>query len=137
MPLTTAAIENARPGITPQGRTTAKSYKIGDSAGLYLQVTPAGGKWWRLKYRFGGKEKGLSLGVYPEVSLTDARRSRDHYRALLAEGVDPKGDLLKNIRVFQDKKNIQMVMKKGRIYADPARLRQERGKRDAARLEED
>ena len=89
MTLTIAAIENAKPGITPNGRTTTKSYKIGDASGLYLQVTPNGGKRWRLKYRYGGKERGFSLGVYPEVSLIDARRSRDLYRALLAKDIDP------------------------------------------------
>ena len=89
MSLTTAAIESARPGMTPGGRTTTKPYKIGDSPGLYLQVTPTGGKWWRFKYRFGGREKGLSLGVYPDVSLIDARKSRDLFRAMLKEGIDP------------------------------------------------
>lgn len=89
MPLTTATIERARPGVTPTGRATTKPYKIGDSSGLYLQVAPTGGKWWRLKYRFGGLEKGLSLGVYPEVSLLDARKSRDRFRAMLKDGVDP------------------------------------------------
>jgi hypothetical protein len=89
MALTTAEIEDAKPGITPHGRTTTKSYKIGDAAGLYLQLTPTGGKWWRFKYRFGGREKRLALGVYPDVSLIDARRSRDLYRSMLAEGIDP------------------------------------------------
>jgi len=52
-------------------------------------VSPSGGKWWRLKYRFGGKEKRLSLGVFPDVTLADARERRDEARKLLAEGVDP------------------------------------------------
>ncbi|MBI3561442.1 MAG: DUF4102 domain-containing protein [Gammaproteobacteria bacterium] len=51
--------------------------------------SPSGGKWWRFKYRFGGKEKRLSLGVYPEVSLKDARTRRDGARALLNGGTDP------------------------------------------------
>lgn len=89
MPLTTAAIEKATPGITPGGRATTKPYKIGDASGLYLQVTPTGGKRWRFKYRFGGREKGLSLGVYPDVSLTDARKSRDLFRTMLKGGIDP------------------------------------------------
>lgn len=89
MALTTAAIEKARPGITPGGRATTKPYKIGDSPGLYLQVTPEGGKRWRFKYRFGGREKGLSLGVYPDVSLVEARKSRDLFRTMLKEGTDP------------------------------------------------
>ena len=97
MSLTIAAIEKAQPGITPDGRTTAKSYKMGDSSGLYLLVSRAGGKWWRLKYRFGGRERGLSLGVYPDVSLTEARQARDSYRAMLATGVDP-GEHVKMLR---------------------------------------
>lgn len=54
-----------------------------------MEIAPAGGKWWRLKYRFGGKEKRLSLGVYPEVSLADARERRDAARRLLAQGIGP------------------------------------------------
>ena len=60
-----------------------------DAGGLFLIVTPAGGKWWRLRYRMDGKEKTLSLGVYPDVSLKDARARRDAARKLLADGVDP------------------------------------------------
>lgn len=90
MPLTDTAIRNAKPGITPAGKETGgKPYKMGDAGGLYLEVAPAGGKWWRLKYRYDGKEKRLSLGVYPDVSLKDARQRRDDARKLLADGVDP------------------------------------------------
>ena len=81
MPLNNTAIRNARPGD--------KARKLFDGGGLYLEVSPSGGKWWRLKYRFEGKEKRLSLGVYPEVSLKDARERRDAARQLLAHGVDP------------------------------------------------
>jgi len=56
---------------------------------LYIEVSAAGGKWWRLKYRFDGKEKRLSLGVFPDVSLKDARIKRDEARKLLASGIDP------------------------------------------------
>jgi hypothetical protein len=66
-----------------------KSKRVFDGRGLYLEVSPAGGKWWRLKYRFDGKEKRLSLGVYPEVGLKDARERRDECRKLLANGADP------------------------------------------------
>lgn len=81
MPLTAKACDNAKPLI--------KSYKLADGGGLYLEVTPAGGKYWRWKYRFMGKEKRLAFGVYPEVSLADARDKRESARKLLAEGVDP------------------------------------------------
>jgi Arm DNA-binding domain len=57
-----------------------KSKRVFDGRGLYLEVSPAGGKWWRLKHRFDGKEKRLSLGVYPEVGLKDARERRDKFR---------------------------------------------------------
>jgi integrase len=81
MSLTNTEIRNAKPGKKP--------VKLFDERGLYLEVSPAGGKWWRLKYRFGGKEKRLSLGVYPDVGLKDARDRRDASRKLLADGVDP------------------------------------------------
>lgn len=81
MPITDTAIRTAKPA--------GKARKLADEKGLFLLVTPNGGKWWRLKYRFGGKEKLLSLGVYPDVSLKDARDRRNEARRLLAEGIDP------------------------------------------------
>ena len=81
MPLTDIKIKQAKP--------RDKVYKLADEKGLYLEVAPSGGKWWRLKFRFDGKEKRLSLGVYPEVSLASARERRDEARKLLANGVDP------------------------------------------------
>ena len=81
MALTDTAIRNAKPG--------EKTVKMFDERGLYLEVSASGGKWWRLKYRFDGKEKRLSLGVYPDVSLKDARERRDAARKLLADGTDP------------------------------------------------
>mgnify|MGYP006285125107 CR=1 FL=1 len=63
--------------------------KYADGKGLYLEVAPSGGKWWRFKYRFNGKEKRISLGVYPEVNLKDARALCEDARRLLQEGVDP------------------------------------------------
>ncbi|MBY3564108.1 tyrosine-type recombinase/integrase [Rhizobium laguerreae] len=66
-----------------------KAYKLSDSGGLYIHVTPAGGKHWRLKYRFGGSEKLLSLGPYPAVSLAEARKARDDAKSALRDGKDP------------------------------------------------
>ncbi|TAM01410.1 MAG: DUF4102 domain-containing protein [Paraburkholderia sp.] len=70
-------------------KATGKLYRLFDERGMYLEVSAAGGKWWRFKYRFDGKEKRLSLGVYPDVGLKDARERRDEMRKLLAQGVDP------------------------------------------------
>jgi integrase len=84
MPLTDTAIRQAKPAT--------KARKLFDGAGLFLQVSPQGGKWWRLKYRFAGKAKLISLGIYPEVSLKQARDRRDEARKLLAEGIDPSGE---------------------------------------------
>lgn len=81
MPLTDTAIKNAKP--------SEKHIKLFDGGGLYLEVSPAGGKWWRLKYRFRGREKRISLGVYPAVSLKEARNRRDNAKTLLASGIDP------------------------------------------------
>lgn len=63
--------------------------RLFDGGGLYLELAPAGGKWWRLKYRFLGKEKRISLGVYPHVTLKDARDRRDAAKRLLTNGIDP------------------------------------------------
>lgn len=81
MSLTDTAIRTAKPGPKP--------YKLYDGRGLYLIVTPNGHKWWRLRYTFADKEKLLSLGVYPAVTLKDARALRDKAHAHIAAGVDP------------------------------------------------
>jgi len=81
MTLTLKDIERAKPGDRPS--------RLFDGKGLYLEIAPAGGKWWRVKYRFHGKDKRLALGVYPDVGLADARKQRDAARLLLAQGVDP------------------------------------------------
>lgn len=72
-----------------EARTRGKPFKLSDARGLFLLIAPAGGKWWRYRYRFGGMQKSLSMGVYPETSLNDARSRRDQARRLLASGIDP------------------------------------------------
>jgi integrase len=83
MALTNTEILNVKP--------QSKAFKLYDELGLFLQVTPSGGKWWRFKYRFDGKEKLLSFGTYPDVSLANARGRRDNARKLLASDppIDP------------------------------------------------
>lgn len=89
MPLTDKAIRNAKPGVTPAGNATAKPYKLTDGAGLYLEVMPTGARYWRMRYRVAGKDKRLAFGVYPEVTLAEARQRRDDARRMLRDGRDP------------------------------------------------
>jgi len=79
--LTDPKCKNAKPKEKP--------YKLADEKALYLEVMVNGSKYWRFKYRYNNKEKRLALGVYPEVSLKEARDKRDEARKLLASGVDP------------------------------------------------
>ncbi|KGR93238.1 tyrosine-type recombinase/integrase [Burkholderia sp. ABCPW 111] len=81
MPLTDVQVRNAKAGTTP--------YKLTDGEGMYLFVHPNGGKYWRMFYRFLGKQKTLALGVYPAVTLAAARKKRDEAREQLAAGIDP------------------------------------------------
>ena len=78
---------NAR--LVKETKPQEKNYKLSDGGGLYLLVTPNGSRYWRLKYRVAGKEKLLSVGVYPEVSLADARATRDEAKRLIKAGGDP------------------------------------------------
>ncbi|HEV2682192.1 MAG TPA: integrase arm-type DNA-binding domain-containing protein, partial [Rhodanobacter sp.] len=79
--LTAVAVRNAKPRET--------MYRLAAGKGLYLQVMPNGARYWRLKYRFAGKPRMMGVGVFPDVSLSDARDARDAARKLLASGVDP------------------------------------------------
>ena len=72
-----------------KAKATDKRQRLSDGGGMYLEISTAGGKLWRLKFRFEGKEKLLALGVYPDVSLKDARKRRDEARQMLAGGIDP------------------------------------------------
>ena len=81
MPLTDTLVRNAKP--------KEKFYKLADGEGLYLHVTETGNKLWRFRYRFGGKEKLLALGKYPEISLAEARQRKYEARSQIAHGIDP------------------------------------------------
>ena len=92
------ASSNLDPSDTPLALTdiairntkaAEKPFKLADSGGLFLFVTPAGGKLWRLKFRINGREKLLSIGAYPTISLKDAREARETAKRLLAKGLDP------------------------------------------------
>src|SRR5574341_871287 len=82
--LTNVQIQKATPGEKP--------IRLFDGGGLYLEISPTGGKLWRFKYRFDAKEKRLALGKYPEISLANARKRREAARELIANGVDPSED---------------------------------------------
>ena len=84
MALSATAIRNAKP--------TDRAYKLADGGGLYLLVRPDGARYWRLKYRYAGKEKLLALGVFPEVSLAEARDARDEAKRMLRDRKDPSAE---------------------------------------------
>src|SRR5665647_328050 len=84
MPLTDIAIKKAKPA--------AKAYRLADSGGLFLFVTPAGGKSWRWKYLVDGKQKLMTFGLYPDVSLAEARELRDDARKRKNKGIDPMAE---------------------------------------------
>jgi len=81
MPLTVIQIQHCKP--------QCKLIKLFDGRGLYIEITPTGSRWWRFQYRFAGKEKRISLGVYPDVGLKEAREHREQARKQVANGIDP------------------------------------------------
>ncbi|EAO0543050.1 TPA: tyrosine-type recombinase/integrase [Salmonella enterica] len=81
MALTDIKVRTAKPSDKP--------FKLTDGQGMHLLINPNGSKYWRLQYRFGGKQKVLALGVYPMVSLGEARRKRDEAKKLVSDGIDP------------------------------------------------
>lgn len=95
MPLKAVQVKSAKP--------KKKQYKLADGEGMYLLVLPAGGKYWRLKYRYGGKEKVLALGVYPAVSLAEAREKKIDAKRMLSKGEDPS--TVKKIAKITQKQN--------------------------------
>src|SRR5208337_2918273 len=98
-------IRNAKP--------KSKLYRLFDGGGLYLEVSPTGGKYWRYKYRYAGKEKRLALGVYPDVGLADARELHASARKALARGIDPG--------VAKKEAKRQILLKSGNTFEAIAR----------------
>ena len=113
MRLTTTAIKNAKPGDKPR--------RMADGKGLYLEVAPSSGKWWRLKYRFRGKEKRISLGTYLDVGLKLARDRCDEARKLLTRGIDPGGHrkALKAAQVEGEANSFEVVAREWFIKHSP------------------
>lgn len=94
-------------------RPKEKAYKLSDGAGLYLEVVPSGSRYWRMKYRFNGKEKRMAFGVYPAVSLAQARVLRDEARKKLADGIDPsvakkKEKLVRDVQLNNTFQNVAL-----------------------------
>jgi integrase len=94
MPLKDVAVRNAKPSAKPR--------KLSDGSGLHILIQPKGSKLWRLAYRFAGKQKTLALGVYPIVSLEEARRRRDEAKKLLARFIDPSAQRKINKHAAKD-----------------------------------
>ena len=114
-----------------------KAYKLADEKGLYLEIMPNSAKYWRMKYRFGGKEKRLALGVYPEIGLKEARAKRDEARKLLADGTDP-GETRKAMKAAQiaDAETFEVVAREW-FAKNAASWAENHGNRVIRRLERD
>jgi integrase len=142
MPLTDTAIRNAS--------AKDKPYRLFDGGGLYLEVAPSGGKLWRLKYRFDGKEKRLALGAYPEIPLASrmdkamgvwiegARERREKARLLLAQGIDPGAHRksIKESRATQAENSFEVVAREW-VSKFAARWKPSHGTLVLSRLERD
>ncbi len=114
-----------------------KAYKLADEKGLYLEIMPNGAKCWRMKYRYGGKEKRLAFGVYPETGLKEARAKRDEARKLLADGADP-GETRKAMKAAQvaDAETFEVVAREW-FAKNEATWAENHGNRVIRRLERD
>jgi len=101
--LTHTQINNAKPTDAP--------YKLSDGGGMYLLIKPTGGKYWHMAYRFGGKQKLLSFGVYPDVSLKEARLKREAAKELLRDGIDPSEHkkAVKQLEVAQTENTFEAI----------------------------
>jgi integrase len=118
------------------GERTSKHF---DGGGLYLEVTPTGSKLWRLKYRFGGKEKRLALGAYPLVALQDARARRDDARKQLTQGIDPGAarKALKTSLLAVDANSFEVVAREWHAQVHAHAVSEDHAARTLRRLEAD
>ena len=135
MPLTDSAIRKAKAKINSKGIETNKPYKMGDGGGLYLEVSTSGGKYWRLKYRFSSKEKRLSIGVYPAVTLKEARAKREEAKKLLSNGIDPS-EYKKSIKQIDNLNSFEQVALEWHTKFKP-NWTEDHGRRILTRLEKD
>jgi len=97
MSLTNIKAKNAKP--------LEKEYKLTDGFGMFLRVTPKGSKYWQMAYIFEGKQKIFSIGVYPAVSLSDARQRRDEARRLLTQGIKPNAKKQAEVKELKAKRD--------------------------------
>ncbi|PHI30184.1 tyrosine-type recombinase/integrase [Budvicia aquatica] len=113
MALTDIKIRGSKP--------TDKPYKLTDGEGMHLLIHPNGSKYWRLQYRFDGKQKMMALGVYPEIKLADARQRRDEARRLIANNIDPseKKKVDKQVRQSSIKNTFQELTLEWHEYKSP------------------
>ena len=113
MPLTDAGIRSAKPAEKP--------YKLYDDRGLFMLLAPEGGKLWRFRYRFDGKEKLLSLGIYPDVGLKAARDRRDEARKQIAAGIDPSAlrRAQKTTRIAQAANSFEVIAREWHLRNQP------------------
>ena len=121
MGLTEAAIRVAKP--------SAKPYKLTDGHGLYLLVNPGGSRLWRWRYAFGGREKLLALGIYPDTRLAEARELRDGHRASLRRGVDPSVErrLASSLTAAQQVQSFEAVAREWHARQLPIRTERHAG----------
>ncbi|MEN0583420.1 MULTISPECIES: tyrosine-type recombinase/integrase [unclassified Kosakonia] len=103
MKLTARQVSTAKPQDKP--------YKLSDGGGMYLLVNPNGSRYWRLKYRYAGKEKLLALGVYPDVTLADARDKRNEAKRVIAAGSDPSDvkQAIKNAKALAMQNSFELI----------------------------
>ncbi len=93
--------------VVTVSKPSQRPYRLSDGGGLHLEISPNGGKYWRFKYRFNGRSNTVSCGVFPSVSIEEARARRDYFHVLLADGIDPS----EHTRLEKAEQRIEAVRK--------------------------